>query len=53
MNWFSRHRIYDDMKIWQSKCAALFQESDCRSMAEIEHALKIIRQEFIGRKEYV
>ncbi|MGE0130706.1 MAG: DUF4062 domain-containing protein [Blastocatellales bacterium] len=53
MDWFSLNRIYDDVKLWQSKCLAMFKNSDCLSMAEIEHELKLIHREFIEQRGYV
>lgn len=53
MDWFSLNRIYDDVKVWQSKCLALFKNNDCLHMAEIEHELKLIHREFIEKRGYV
>jgi hypothetical protein len=53
MDWFSLNKIYDDVKVWQSKCLALFKSGDCMSMAEIEHELKEIQREFIEKRGYI
>ena len=53
MDWFSLNKIYDEVKVWQSKCEEIFKTGDCLRMAEIEHKLKQIHREFIERKGYV
>jgi len=53
MDWFSLNKIYDDVKVWQSKCHEMFKTGDCLRMAEIEHQLKLIHREFTERRGYV
>ena len=50
MNWFRRHRIYDDWNVWQSKCNEIFKSSNCRNMADIEYELKMVHREFIAKR---
>lgn len=53
IDWFKRHKIYEDWKIWQAKCNEIFVSSDCRNMADIEYELKNIHQEFIATRGYL
>lgn len=53
MDWFSLNKIYDDVKVWQSKCHEMFKTGDCLRMAEIESQLKLIHREFTERRGYV
>ena len=50
MNWFRRHKIYDDWNVWNSKCDDIFKRSDCLKMADVEYQLKLVQQEFIKKR---
>jgi Domain of unknown function (DUF4062)/inactive STAND len=53
MDWFRRHKIYDDWRVWQSKCNEIFKGRDCRTMGDIEYELKLIHQEFIAKRGHL
>lgn len=53
MGWFSHNGIYDGEKTQREKCDGLIKEGDCRRMADIEHGLKLIHQEFIRKRGLV
>lgn len=56
-DWFSIHNIYDSEKIRQELAERIFKTADGRfaeykSMADIEHDLNIIHQEFLKKKGF-
>lgn len=54
MDWFDDHKIHDDdAMIRQIKCSEIFKSGHCRPMADIEHELKQIRDEFVKQRGYV
>jgi hypothetical protein len=53
MNWFQRHKVFNNRKIWQGKCDQIFKEADCLPMVDIEYELELVHREFITRKEHL